>query len=270
VYTAPKDARLPGGGAYPIAVYTLTAAAAARPADNYVTFESDYGDARKRYWHGVDVTLNARLKNNLFLQGGTATGRQVLDTCGTVTKIDNPDPRFCHDVEPFQTALRGSASYTVPKVGVLVSATVRTQPPLWRDGVNPAGVTTNTGSVRGGTNPSGANIQVPNTVVQSILGRLPPGGLANGTTTIALLDNFDHRLYADNRRTQVDMRFAKVLRYNGRRADIGIDLYNLLNSNYATAYENEYNFVAASGGTWNNPTTILSPRLARFNVTFAF
>jgi hypothetical protein len=272
VYTAPKDSRLPGGGGYPIPVYTLTAAAAARPADNYVTFETDFGSARTRYWHGVDVTLNARLRNNLFLQGGTATGRQVQDTCDSVLKVDSPDARFCHDVEPFQTALRGSATYTVPRVGVLVSATVRSQPSLFRDGVTPPGVF-NTGSIRTGTNPSGANVQVPNTVVQSLLGRLPPGGLANGTTTVALLDNDEHRMYADNRRTQVDMRFAKVVRFNGRRADIGVDLYNLLNANYvnqATGYENQYDFVAPNGGTWNNPITILPPRFVRFNVTFNF
>src|SRR5207302_716804 len=39
--TAPRDPRLPNGGGYPIDVYTLTAAAAARPADNYITFETD-------------------------------------------------------------------------------------------------------------------------------------------------------------------------------------------------------------------------------------
>src|SRR5439155_5256658 len=192
------------------------------------------------------------------------------DTCATIVKVDSPDPRNCHDVEPYQTALRGLVSYKVPKIDVLISATVRSQPPLFRDGVNPAGVTTNMGTVRGGTNPSGANLQVPNTVVQSILGRLPPGGLANGTTTVALLDNFDHRTYADNRRTQVDMRFAKIFRFSGRRADVGFDLYNLLNTNYGTAYENQYDFVAANGGTWNNPTTILAPRFVRFNVTFNF
>ena len=273
VITAPADPRLPGGGGYPIDVYTLTAAAAARPANNYVTFETDYGPARTRYWHGVDITLNARLKSNVSLQGGTSTGRQVLDTCDTVVKIDSPDPRFCHNVEPFQTAVRGNASYTLPKIDVLVSATVRSQPPIFRDGVDPVGVVTNVGSLRTGTNPSGANWQVPNTVVQSLLGRLPPGSLANGTTTVAILDNSAHRLYADNRRTQVDVRLAKVVRFNNRRADIGLDLYNLLNANYvnqATGYENQYDFVAANGGTWNNPTTILAPRFVRFNVTFSF
>ena len=62
-----------------------------------------------------------------------------------------------------------------------------------------------------------ATWQVPNTVIQSIIGRLPPGGLATGNTSIEILDN-DHRLFADNRRTQIDMRFAKILRFGSRRA----------------------------------------------------
>jgi hypothetical protein len=268
VITAPKDQRLPGGGGYPIAVYTLTDAAARRPADNYVTFETDFGPARTRYWHGVDVTLNARLKHSLVLQGGTTTGRQVLDTCASLLNMNSPDPRFCRNVEPFLTALRGNAAYTVPKIDVLVAATVRSQPPLFRDGIPPPG--TNTGAVPGGTNPSGANWQVPNTVVVSLLHRPPPGGTTAGTTTVALLDTSDHRLYAGNRRTQIDMRFAKVIRIATRRLNVGLDLYNLLNTNYATSYENQYDFVAANGGTWNNPTTILAPRFVRFNATFNF
>ena len=68
-----------------------------------------------------------------------------------------------------------------------------------------------------------ASYLVPNTVVQSILGRLPPGGLATGNTTVFLTDN-GNRVYADTRRTQVDMRFAKILKFAGRRADIGVDL----------------------------------------------
>jgi hypothetical protein len=270
VIPAPKNANLPGGGGYPVTVFTQTAASAARPADNYVTFETDYGPARRRYWQGVDLTVNARFKSNLTLQGGTTTGRLYEDTCATVVKLDSPDPRNCHDVEPYQTTLRGLASYTVPRVGVQVSATVRSQPPMFRDGVNPPGVTTNAGAMRTGTNPSGANLQVPNTIVQSILGRIPPGGLPNGTTTVALLDNDAHRMYADTRRTQLDMRFTKILRFSGRRANVGLDLYNLLNTNYATAYENQYDFILANGGTWNNPTTILTPRFVRFNVTFDF
>ena len=37
---APADPRLPGGGGYPITLQMVTAAAAARGAQNYVTFET--------------------------------------------------------------------------------------------------------------------------------------------------------------------------------------------------------------------------------------
>jgi hypothetical protein len=108
---------------------------------------------------------------------------------------------------------------------------------------------------------------VPNTVVRSILGRLPGGALATGNTSVQLVDNGDHRLYADNRRTQIDMRFAKILRFGRTRTDIGVDLNNLLNSNYALDFESSYNFTQPNGGSWLNPTSILPPRFARFNIT---
>ena len=36
------------------------------------------------------------------------------------------------------------------------------------------------------------------------------------------------------------MRFAKVLRFGRTRTDIGVDLNNLLNTNYATGYNTTY------------------------------
>ena len=246
--TAPADGRLPGGGSYPITMYTQTAAASARAAQNYVTFETDFGQARRNYWQGVDLTLRARLANGLVVQGGTTTGRTITDTCDTVVKIDSPNPRACHDVEPYQTTLRGLASYTLPKVGVLVSGIVRVQPPLQL----------------------AANWNVPNTVVRDLLGRLPPGALATGNTAVQLLDDDENRLYTDNNRAQIDMRFAKVLRAGRVRADVGVDLNNLLNSNYATAYESNYSYTQPNGGTWMNPTTILAPRFVRLNFTVSY
>jgi carboxypeptidase family protein len=264
---APVDPRLPGGGGYPITMYTLTQAAAARGADNYVTFETDFGPARINYWHGVDVSVNARLRGGTNLQFGTTTGRAINDTCATIVKVDSPDPRFCREVDPVETTLRGLASYLVPKVGVQVSATVRSQPPVIFSAVNP---TIFVGNLPTGTNPTGANWNVPNTVVQNLLGRLPPGGLPNGTTLVPLLDN-TNRAFGDSRRTQVDMRFAKVVRFvGGRRADLGLDLQNLFNTNYGTVFESQYDYTAAHGGTWLNPTTILGPRFARVNLTFNF
>jgi hypothetical protein len=242
---APLDERLPDGGGYPIVLYTPTAAAAALAAQNYVTFETDFGPARTHYWQGIDLTLRARLGIGLTLQGGTSTGRTIIDTCESEVNIDSPDTRNCRNEEPFQTTLRGLASYTIPKVDVLISSTVRSQPAVQLN----------------------ANWNVPNTVVQTLLGRVPPGALPTGNTTVALLDNEDNRLYADNRRTQLDMRFAKILRFGRTRTDIGVDLYNVLNTNYALTYEGTYSYTQPNGGTWQNPTSILAPRFARFNIT---
>jgi hypothetical protein len=249
-------------------MYTLTAAAAARPANNYVTFETDFGPSRINYWHGVDVTVNARLKGSTTLQFGTTTGRAINDNCASVLNVNSPDPRYCRAEDPVETTLRGLASYMILKVGVQVSATMRSQPPVIFAATNPT-IFTGIQPTTPANSPTAANWNVPNTVVQSILGRLPPGGLANGTTTVQLVDN-GNKLFAGNRRNQIDMRFAKILRFGGRRADVGVDLYNVLNTNYATAYESQYDYTAPHGGTWLNPTTILPPRFVRLNLTFSF
>ncbi len=247
---APSDARLPGGGGYPIQVYVPTVTTAAQ---NFLTRESRYGDGEERnaYYDGINVNLSARMRSGLQVSAGTSTGRRNEDRCHIIGNFNNgntgPNLRGCNDVEPWQTTLRGLASYTIPKVGVLISATMRSQPPLQLT----------------------ATWQVPNTVIRDILGFLPPGTVATGNTNIALLDD-ENRLYADKRRTQIDMRFAKVVRIGRTRSDIGVDLNNLLNTNYATAYQSTYSYTQPNGGTWNNPTTIYSPRFVRLNFTVNF
>ena len=248
--TAPSDPRLPGGGGYPITVYTPTAAASAIPAQNYITWETDFGPARSSYWQGVDFSINARTRQRLTLQFGTNTGRKIDDTCATVVKIDSPDPRDCRLTPPYQTTVRGLASYTIPRVDVLVSTAIRSQPPL--------------GLI--------ANWPVPNSVVLQLLGRIPPGGTATGNTTVTVLDN-EHRLYADNRRTQIDLRVAKIFRLGKKRLDVGVDGENLFNTNYPTTYDSTYQYSVGNttrGGTWNNPTAIYTPRYARLNFTVSF
>lgn len=247
---APSDPRLPGGGGYPITLYAVTAAANAIPAANYITFEEDFGPKRINYWQGLDFTLNARLRSGLTLQVGSSTGREFEDDCATRVKIDSPDPRNCRDADPFQSTIRGLAAYTIPVIDVQVSGTVRSQPP----------------------NERVATWNVPNTVVQSLLGRLPAGGLATGTTAVALFDT-ENRLYEDARRTQIDLRIGKIFRFGSRRAEANLDLHNLLNVNYATAYDNTYQYSAnnaSMGGTWNNPTAVYTPRFVRVNFRVDF
>jgi hypothetical protein len=258
--TAPTDSRLADGGGYPVTVYAPTAAANAVAAIPFLVRESDLGAERDSHWDGVELTVNARLRGGLTAQLGSSTGRGVVNTCETITRYApttatntgsaGPDPRGCNNAEPWQSTIRGLASYTLPKIDVLVSATVRSQPQT--------AIT--------------ATWQVPNAVITSALGHLPPGATAAGTTNLALTDN-EHRVYADERRTQVDMRFAKVLRFNRTRTDIGVDLNNLLNTNYATGFNTTYvygtdNTPRPSG--WATPTSLYTPRFVRLNLTFNF
>jgi len=267
--TAPSDSRLPGGGGYAIPVYVPTVAAAAIAAQNVVTFE---GPERKNYYDGVDLTLNARLKQGLTLQAGTTTGRSVVDYCeadkvvghGGTAGTESPDPRNCRSNNPFQTTLRGLASYTIPKVDVLVSATLRSQP------VVPLTATMNLPNTCLGWG-SAAQTGCSQQTVLGLLGRLPAGSTTTGTTAVTINDN-QHQIWDDARRAQIDMRFAKILRFGRTRTDIGIDIQNLLNSNYATAWDTTYQIVNTTqpGGTWNNPTTIYTPRFMRLNFTVNF
>jgi hypothetical protein len=244
--TAPVDDRLPGGGGYPITVFLNNSTV---PTQNNLRREQNVsadGKERESYYDGVNFNVNARMRNGLFVSLGTQTGRRVDDDCNVVTNFDNgatgPNPRGCHDADPWQTTIRGLGSYTIPKIDVLVSATLRSQTPLELD----------------------ADLVIPNTQVRTLLGgTLPPGLLSTGNSTISLTDP-DHRLFASNRRTQVDMRFAKVVRLGRTRTDVGVDLWNLFNTNYATAYEDDY------GPEWQNPTSIYAPRFVRLNFTVSF
>jgi len=257
--TAPNDPRLPNAG-QPITFYTVKAAANAT-AQTILRPETFFGPERDSHWNGFDVTLNARLRQGLTLQMGTSTGGAVVDTCATVTAFNNvgatgaeagPDTRGCHNVDPWQTTVRGLASYTIPKIDVLISATVRSQPPLQLT----------------------ASWVVPNSAILASLGHLPAGATATGTTTLNLLPLADsNKLYVDQRRNQVDMRFAKVLRFGRTRSDIGIDLYNLLNTNYATAFNTNYTFNTDNtprAAGWGTPTGIFQPRFVRINYTLDF
>jgi hypothetical protein len=250
--TVPNDPRLPDGGGYPVTTYVANTTT---PAQNFLTPESTYGEGGKErdaFYDGVNFIANARMQNGLFVSIGTQTGRRIDDRCHVVTNYNNavagtptgPNPRDCRETDPWETTVRGFGSYTIPKVDVLVSATVRSQPPL----------TIN------------AQWQIPNTMVRDQLGFLPPSLLATGNSMVDLTDS-DHRLFGEGRRTQVDMRFAKVLRFGRTRTDIGVDLWNLFNTNYATSYEDTF---TVGSDTFYTPEAIYAPRFVRLNFTVNF
>jgi hypothetical protein len=189
---------------------------------------------------------------------GTVTGRGVRDTCALwrarpqLQGTDTADS--CSVTEPWLTSVRGLASYRVPRVDVQVSTTVRSIR------------TTASENASNGSSLS-ANYQIRNDVLMQYLGRLPAGASAAQNTTLDLLAPSE--LYPLKRRTEVDVRMAKILRFAGSRLDLGVDLYNLFNASTATTYQQTY-VQANNGADYLFPTAILGPRLARFNATLSF
>lgn len=251
--TAPRHPGLPNGGGYPVTFHTIKPEKFGQ-VDNYFTFAEDFG-RDTRYWHGVDVTINARTTWGLVLQAGTSTGRGVRDNCEITAKLPEivgaQQVDACHVTEYWLTNLRGLASYNVPVADVLVSAIIRSQP-----AITPANTVATSGSSLA------ANFIVSSAQVQQAIGRPLAGGAAN--TTVNLLR--PGQLYPD-RLNAVDVRLAKIVRFGRNRTDIGVDLYNLFNSNTGTAFNQNF---GVDGSSWLRPTQILNPRFVRFNVTYTF
>ena len=68
------------------------------------------------------------------------------------------------------------------------------------------------------------------------------------------------------RQNNIDMRIAKIVRFGRTRAQFGVDVYNLLNTDVVTGYNNGY----SATGAWLTPTTIQPARYARLNMELNF
>jgi hypothetical protein len=233
--TAPSDPRLPGGGGYTISgLYNLKPAKFGVPANLFVTRADDYGK-QIQHWNGVDLTINARL-DQMLLRGGFSTGRPSTDNCEVRAKLDNPSPLYCHSENGLQTEAKFLASYTIPRVDVLLSTVFQSlQGPILA-----------------------ANYNAPNAVVQPSLGRPLSGGAANVSVPLIVPGTmFGERL------NQLDLRIAKILAFSGKRATLNFDIFNAMNA--STVLSENSNFAA-----WRTPTDLLTARFVRFGVQYDF
>jgi hypothetical protein len=253
----PVDPRLPGGGGGTVSgLYNLVPEKVGQE-DLYSQLSSNFGEMSET-WHGVDVSVNARLNNGLTVQGGTSTGRRAQDNCAVrsalpetyswqstqavqTTRVNTstgalPNP-YCRVVDPFLTSFRGLATYVVPMIDVQVSGT-------WRSDPGPE---------------LAANYVVTSAVAQPSLGR----PLSSGNVTVNLVE--PGTLYGA-RLNNIDLRIAKIFRFGGTRTQVGVDIYNMLNTDVVTAYNNGY----SPTGAWLTPTAIQPARYARINMQFDF
>jgi hypothetical protein len=250
---APADSRLPNGGNYTVSGLYDVSPTKSGQISNLVTDSQAYGNIYQ-YFNGVDVTVNARMRNGMTFQGGTSTGQTVADACaarasltelslgigaGLATSNVSPTSPYCHVAYGMLTQFRGLASYTIPKIDVQFSGVMQSKP----------------GALLA------ANYAVPAATIQQSLGRAPSGNVPN--VTVNLLEPGSR--YGD-RINQLDFRAAKILRFGRTRTMIGVDLYNALNSSAILTYNNTF----VPGGTWLQPNSILTGRMTRISAEFTW
>ena len=270
-FTVPVDPNLPGGGGYKLLglnTDAITQVVGPPTAQTYMP-EAEYK------WNGFDTNFNWRAPKGIRVQGGTNTGRTQRDTC--YASLDAPNVRGregaeflggCLDKTPWQTTVRGSATYTIPKVDVLVSTVFQSQP-----GANITGTMTVDKSWVV-WNPASAS-----RAAQACTGAAAATGLgcfgatrSTNTASVSFLNNDE---VFGERVTTYDVKLAKNFRFSGKRLMVGIDCYNFFNSDAATGYNTTYTLDAtgkapAASNVWGTPNALVSPRFFRGQIQFDF
>jgi hypothetical protein len=262
---APSNPGLPGGGGYTVRgiANQKPTFPVGRPSAVTIMQELDYS------WNGVDTNFTWRGPHGIRLNGGTSTGRARRDQCGTelgapnIKAADGNSPA-CNPYTRFDTNVRGTASYTIPKADVLVSTVFQ-----WRPGLERT-ATWNVPKEMVTWEPAAAyRATLPCTGAQAgQVGCFTPQGTTVTATNyqVNLLDPGD--LYSPGYWI-ADLKLAKNVRFSGKRLNVGVDVYNLFNNDVVRDYQNTFP-VSGTGVAWGTPMTLLSPRFARLQVQFDF
>jgi hypothetical protein len=251
----PVDPRLPdGGGGVLEGLYNVTPEAATRLNDNFDTLSTNVGEW-SRPSDSVNMNVTARMRSGLMLQGGFNTGNSTNDYCDvrgqipewTVILAQSPTNPWCNTSTGWQTRMTGLGSYTIPKVDVQVSGTFRSDP-----GQQLA-----------------ANWSATNAATVGL--NRPFAGLGSQTITVNLIE--PGTLYG-NRVNQVDMRFAKILRFKGTRTLVGFDVYNIANSADVLTYNQTFipgqTDATPATARWLRPTSVLQARFLKISAQIDF
>jgi carboxypeptidase family protein len=257
--TAPVDPRLPNGGGYVISgLYDVNPARFGQ-TDNITTFSKNFGK-QVQMWNGVGLTVSARMPQGIIVQGGLDTGRITQDVCeirakvpeytvadpysapvtaaGTTTSatlLAGPTVWSCHTERP-QTQVKLLGSYTIPRIELQISTTLQSIP-----GPEIA-----------------ANFTATNAIIAPSLGRSLSGNAAN--VSVNLIE--PGTMYGE-RLNQLDIRFARALRFGRTKATVQLDLYNALNVDAVTGVNNAY-------ASWLRPQAVILARFAKLGVQFDF
>jgi hypothetical protein len=194
------------------------------------------------------------------------------DTPNVKGRADNLYGGGCLVNNNFQMNARASGSYTIPWVDVLMGVVFQSRPGA---AIN---ATLNVPFQAAVWEPS----STPGRAGQPFNGASLTAGV--NTLGINLLDFGD--MYGE-RQNNWDMTFRKNFRFAGKRANFGVDVYNIFNSDAATGYVGNYTATYdAATGTWtpnnvDDPATtnvegwgningIVNPRFMRLSMSLDF
>jgi carboxypeptidase family protein len=272
--TAPADPRLPNGGGNQICgLYDISAAKFGLAANNVVTFVDKVGGVWTEVFNGVDIAANARIRSDLFVSGGFATGNTHFNNCSSF--VDNPQTGF-----GISAAVPGAGTAPTPGTGLVfsycdfdtswlsqVKATGSYTLP-WQQ-IQIGGVLQN---LPGQQVLANWNITQADVAANGSLGR-PLAGGANTSRVIPLIKPGTE--YTP-RRTQLDMRVAKNFPFGpSKKLQVMADIFNLLNSNAAVGATSNAGEPPAAinttyGSAWLKPLNILQARYVKIGAQFTF
>ena len=234
--TAPSDPRLPGGGGFPLEIWTLDPSKVGTATDNLRTFST----LNTRIYNGYDLNVMARVGDKAFLVSGVTHERLETNNCDGTAR-DNPNNlRFCAPSAPFRTLFKVSGAYELP-YSFQLSGAFFMRP--------------------------GADIAANYTVTSAIAGRTiitSTAGVAQMTVNL-IEPNTMFRDYINN----LDLRVARTFRFGRYRMQGMVDIYNVFNAGTVTTLNTTFGAVATTR-VWLNPTGIQNSRYLRFGAQFNF
>jgi hypothetical protein len=266
-FTVPTDSRLPSSGATLTAV-DLRFPFPFVPPDYFVSLADDQGVKITDHWDGFDLTVNARPRNGLTLQGGLSMGREALDECDLMHKFPENTLRFlpgpsagdhagaspsilpffaatplnyCNRNEGFAAQVKALGAYTFPKVDVQIAGTYQSTPGGLEEAQYLDFSTGNLG------HPYGTSLIAPFREFQIV----EPGSLR--------LDRIN----------QFDFRVSKIFKAGRTRTNVNFDLYNVFNSGAITQENFTYTppFIPNS---WRQPQYVIPSRFFKLSAQFDF
>jgi len=285
---APGNSLLPDSGGYTLGGFLDQVEV--RQPQNVIKGASQFGKQRG-HWDGFDVSVDARLRNNLYVQGGAGIGKAMSDVCEIADDVPEvmffPFPPAGQAIQPGiqatvrdqNGAVQGVGGAPGPNGGTWTSRLYcRQETPwqaqyktlasymlpwygirisgTWQSIIGPqlAGFTTYSETANNATTFSRATM--------TTLGR-PLAYNASALNVIEPGTAWGDRL------NQFDLRFTKVVGMPVGRLDLNFDLYNAFNSDARTIPLNSVGPVGVPFG-YGYPLQVIPPRFAKLSARWDF